>query len=129
MLRGHLEGILSWTKSRVSNGAVDGMNNKIKSISHRSFGFRTAENFIAQSITAALGYRCPSSANCTFWIGTVFFNILLAKKCISLSEGARQFFVACGSTALRQTTRRHVYQDPVDLAFYTYHDGTGISRR
>ena len=23
------------------------MNNKIKSISHRSFGFRTAENFIA----------------------------------------------------------------------------------
>jgi hypothetical protein len=27
--------------------AVEGMNNKIKSISHRSFGFRTAENFIA----------------------------------------------------------------------------------
>jgi len=47
MLRGHLDGILSWTKSRVSNGAVEGMNNKIKSISHRSFGFRTAENFIA----------------------------------------------------------------------------------
>ena len=47
MLRGHLDGILSWTKVRVSNGAVEGMNNKIKSISHRSFGFRTAENFIA----------------------------------------------------------------------------------
>ena len=47
MLRGHLDGILSWTKHRVSNGAVEGMNNKIKSISHRSFGFRTAENFIA----------------------------------------------------------------------------------
>ena len=31
----------------LSNGAVEGMNNKIKSISHRSFGFRTAENFIA----------------------------------------------------------------------------------
>jgi transposase len=30
--------ILSWTKHRVSNGAVEGMNNKIKSISHRSFG-------------------------------------------------------------------------------------------
>jgi transposase len=26
---------------------VEGMNNKIKSISHRSFGFRSAENFIA----------------------------------------------------------------------------------
>jgi transposase len=47
MLRSHLGGILPWTKIRVSNGAVEGMNNKIKSISHRSFGFRSAENFIA----------------------------------------------------------------------------------
>jgi transposase len=47
MLRSHLDGILAWTKIRLSNGAVEGMNNKIKSISHRSFGFRTAENFIA----------------------------------------------------------------------------------
>ncbi|MFI5104825.1 MAG: ISL3 family transposase [Terriglobales bacterium] len=47
MIRSHLDGILSWTKVRVSNGAVEGMNNKIKSISHRSFGFRTAETFIA----------------------------------------------------------------------------------
>jgi transposase len=47
MLRSHRDGILSWTRQRVSNGAVEGMNNKIKSISHRSFGFRTAENFIA----------------------------------------------------------------------------------
>jgi transposase len=47
MLRSHLHGILPWTEIRLSNGAVEGMNNKIKSISHRSFGFRTAENFIA----------------------------------------------------------------------------------
>jgi transposase len=47
MLRSHLNGVLAWTKTRLSNGAVEGMNNKIKSISHRSFGFRTAENFIA----------------------------------------------------------------------------------
>jgi transposase len=47
MLRSHLDGILAWTKARVSNGAVEGMNNKIKSISHRSFGFRSAANFIA----------------------------------------------------------------------------------
>ena len=47
LLRSHLDGILSWTKQRVSNGAVEGMNNKIKTISHRSFGFRSAENFIA----------------------------------------------------------------------------------
>jgi hypothetical protein len=32
MLRSHLDGILPWTKIRVSNAAVEGMNNKIKSI-------------------------------------------------------------------------------------------------
>ena len=47
MLRSHLDGVLAWTKTRLSNGAVEGMNNKIKSISHRSFGFRSPENFIA----------------------------------------------------------------------------------
>ena len=47
MLRSHLDGVLAWTKARLSNGAVEGMNNKIKSISHRSFGFRSAANFIA----------------------------------------------------------------------------------
>lgn len=47
MLRSHLDGILPWTKLRLSNGAVEGMNNKIKSISHRAFGSRGAENFIA----------------------------------------------------------------------------------
>jgi transposase len=47
MLRTHLDGILPWTKLRLSNGAVEGMNNKIKAISHRSFGFRTAGHFIA----------------------------------------------------------------------------------
>jgi len=47
MLRSHLDGVLAWTKTRLSNGAVKGMNNKIKSISHRSFGFRSAQTFIA----------------------------------------------------------------------------------
>jgi len=46
LLRAHLDGILAWTKIRLSNGALEGMNNKIKSISHRAFGFRLAENFI-----------------------------------------------------------------------------------
>jgi transposase len=47
MLRTHLEGVLAWTQHHLSNAAVEGMNNKIKSISHRSFGFRSAVNFIA----------------------------------------------------------------------------------
>jgi len=47
MLRSHLGGVLAWTETRLSNGALEGMNNKIKAISHRSFGFRSAQNFMA----------------------------------------------------------------------------------
>jgi transposase len=49
MLRSHLNGIPPWTKAHVSNGADEGTNNKSKSFSHRSFGLRTAKNFIAAS--------------------------------------------------------------------------------
>jgi transposase len=47
LLRSHLDGILAWTRLRLSNGTLEGMNNKIKMVSHRSFGFRRSENFIA----------------------------------------------------------------------------------
>ena len=53
MLRAHLDGVLAWTRLHLSNGAVEGMNNKIKLVSHRSFGFRTVENF-----TAAIYHCC-----------------------------------------------------------------------
>jgi transposase len=52
-LRAHLDGVLAWTKHRFSSGAVEGLNNKIKSISHPSFGFRMAEHFIG-----AIYHRC-----------------------------------------------------------------------
>jgi hypothetical protein len=42
MLRSHLDAILAWTKTRLSNGAAEGMNNRIKSINHGSFGYRSA---------------------------------------------------------------------------------------
>ncbi len=42
-----------WTRLRVSNGAPEGMNNKIKLVSHRSFGFWTVKNF-----TAAIYHCC-----------------------------------------------------------------------
>jgi transposase len=62
MLRSHLGGILPWTKLRLSNGAVEGMNNKIKSISHRSFGFRSAQYFIAAIYHCCA--RLPLPAEC-----------------------------------------------------------------
>ncbi len=46
LVKRHWEGILAWTTLRVSNGALEGMNNKIKLVSHRSFGFRNADNYI-----------------------------------------------------------------------------------
>jgi transposase len=46
MIRQHLDGILTWTQLRVSNGALEGMNNKVKAVSHRAFGYRTTETYI-----------------------------------------------------------------------------------
>ena len=47
MLREHLDGILAWTKLRITNGALEGMNNKVKLVSHRSYGFRNDDRYIA----------------------------------------------------------------------------------
>lgn len=46
MLRRHWKGVMAWTTQRISNAALEGMNNKIKSLSHRAFGFRKAQTFI-----------------------------------------------------------------------------------
>jgi transposase len=46
MIRAHLDGILAWTRLRISNGALEGMNNKVKVISHRAYGFRSVDTFI-----------------------------------------------------------------------------------
>ena len=47
MINAHLPGIIAWTRVRVSNGALEGMNNKVKVIAHRAYGFRKAETYIA----------------------------------------------------------------------------------
>jgi len=54
MLRRHEEGILNYFEMRISNGAVEGMNNKAKVVSHRCYGFRTADNYIT-ALYHALG--------------------------------------------------------------------------
>jgi len=59
MFRSHLDGVLAWTQTRLSNGAVEGVNNKIKSISHRSFGFRSVANFIAAIYHCCAGLPLP----------------------------------------------------------------------
>ena len=47
MLRSHLDGVLPWTRIRVTSGALEGMNSKVKIISHRAYGYRTSWTYIA----------------------------------------------------------------------------------
>jgi transposase len=46
MIRQHRDGILAWTRLHVSNGALEGLNNKVKAVSHRAYGFRNTDTFI-----------------------------------------------------------------------------------
>ncbi len=46
MVRKHMFGILPWARLRVTNGALEGMNNKVKVVSHRAFGYRTVDTYV-----------------------------------------------------------------------------------
>ena len=46
MIMDHVDGILAWSELRVSNGALEGMNNKVKVVSHRAYGFRKVDTYI-----------------------------------------------------------------------------------
>jgi transposase len=59
MLRAHLDGILVWIKLRVSNGALEGMNNKVKVISHRAYGYRTTWTYMANIYHCCAGLPQP----------------------------------------------------------------------
>jgi transposase len=45
MIRRHQEDILNYFKVLIDNGSVEALNNKAKAISHRAFGYRTADTF------------------------------------------------------------------------------------
>ena len=59
MLRSHRAGVLAWTRIRVTNGALEGMNNKVKVISHRAFGYRTSWTYIANIYHCCAGLPLP----------------------------------------------------------------------
>lgn len=46
LLRRHETDILNYFDLRIDNGAVEGMNNKAKVVSHRCYGFRKAQTYI-----------------------------------------------------------------------------------
>jgi transposase len=45
MIREHQEGILNHFNTRATNATVEPLNKKAKAISHRAYGYRTAETF------------------------------------------------------------------------------------
>ena len=45
MIRRHQDDILNYFKVPIDNGCVEALNNKAKAISHRAFGYRTANTF------------------------------------------------------------------------------------
>ena len=45
--RSHFDGVIAWVTWRLSNGRLEGMNNKIRLLSHRSFGLHSAEALIS----------------------------------------------------------------------------------
>jgi len=47
MIRRHFDGVLAWVRWRLSNGRLEGTNNRIRLLSHRSFGLYSAESLIA----------------------------------------------------------------------------------
>lgn len=47
MIRNHLDGVLGWVQWQISNGPLEGMNNRIRLLSHRSFGLHSAEALIS----------------------------------------------------------------------------------
>jgi len=46
LLKRHEDNILTYFDMPISNGAVEGLNNKAKVISHRAYGFRSAKTYI-----------------------------------------------------------------------------------
>jgi len=62
MIRTHKEGILAWTKLRISNGALEGMNNKVKLVSHRSYGFRNDDRYMEAIYHNCAGLPLPPEA-------------------------------------------------------------------
>ena len=46
-IRGHLEGILAYVRTGLSNGPVEGLNGKARVLTRRAFGFHSAESLIA----------------------------------------------------------------------------------
>lgn len=59
-IRSHLDGVLAFMKERLTNGLAEGMNNKIRLLSHRAYGFHSAASLIATIYLCCAGITLPN---------------------------------------------------------------------
>lgn len=53
MIRRRNDGVINYAKHRISNGAVEGVNNMIKTMRRASYGFRNNEYFFLKIIESS----------------------------------------------------------------------------
>ena len=58
-IRDHLDGVLAILSERITNGLAEGVNNKIRLLSHRAFGFHSAPPLIATIFLCCGGITLP----------------------------------------------------------------------
>lgn len=56
-IRKHLTGILAYVQTRLTNGLVEGLNNKLRLVARRAFGFHSAESLIAMLFLTCSGIQ------------------------------------------------------------------------
>lgn len=56
-IRKHFAGILAYVRERLTNGIVEGFNNKLRMIAHRAFGFHSPQPLIAMLFLCCGGIR------------------------------------------------------------------------
>jgi len=61
-IREHLPGIVAFVKNQVSNARAEGINNKIRLLSHRAFGFHSADPLIATIYLCCGGIELPEQS-------------------------------------------------------------------
>ena len=58
-LRSHMDGTLTFMKERLTNGLAEGMNNKIRVLTHRAYGFHSAASLVATIFLCCAGITLP----------------------------------------------------------------------
>ena len=58
-LKSHYAGVENFVQERLANGLAEGMNNKIRLLSHRAYGFHTASPLIATIYLCCAGITLP----------------------------------------------------------------------